>query len=70
VCEEGSQEDSDYRRQHLDNNPDYAQFIVGSEIAVIAVEIEKARICDIKDQVSYWNYVHGFSLTEAPTSAP
>lgn len=40
VCEEGSEEDSDYRRQHLDNNPDYAQFIVGSnEIAVIAVEL-------------------------------
>ena len=40
MCEEGSEEDSEYRRRHHENNPDYAQFIVGSsEIAVIAVEL-------------------------------
>jgi hypothetical protein len=64
VCAESSEEEHIYRDLHLNNNADYRQFILGHDIAVIVVELERARICDIKDQVSYWNYIHGFSNTE------
>lgn len=49
-----------YRAIHLNNNPDYAQFITGSEIAVMQIGIEKVRMCDINDKVSYWNSKHGY----------
>lgn len=40
VCVEGSAEEAELRRLHLENNSDYKQFIVGSrDIAVIAVEL-------------------------------
>ena len=42
-----------YRNIHLQKNPDYAQFIEGNE--VIIIRIEKARICDINDQVKHWD---------------
>lgn len=42
-----------YRNIHLQNNPDYKQFIEGNE--VIIIRIEKARICDIKDKVTHWD---------------
>lgn len=45
---------------HLKNNPDYAQFIQGDQIAVLKVTVEKARMCDINDKVSYWNSKKGF----------
>jgi hypothetical protein len=48
------------RALHLNSNPDYSQFIVGDEIAVIIIRIEKARMCDIHDRVSYWNVKDGF----------
>ena len=44
-----------YRKIHLMKNPKYEQFIVGDDIAVIIVKIDSARICDIKDKVTYWN---------------
>ena len=37
------------------NNPDYEQFIIGSEQAIVVVRIEMARMCDLNDRVSYWN---------------
>jgi hypothetical protein len=43
------------RAIHLKNNPDYEQFIIGEEIAIIILRIEKARMCDINDRVSYWD---------------
>ena len=61
VCEEGSDEEKELRQLHLSNNVDYRQFIVGKNVAVIAVEIERARICDVHDHVSYWNYEDGIS---------
>ena len=44
-----------YRNIHLNKNPKYEQFIIGNDIAVIIVKIDSARICDIKDKVTYWN---------------
>jgi hypothetical protein len=48
-----------YSDIHLKNNPNYSQFIKGDEIAVMKVIIEKARLCDINDNVSYWNAKDG-----------
>lgn len=50
-----------YRSLHLTNNREYAQFIVGSDIAVLVVRIEKATICDINDKVRRWSAVNGFT---------
>lgn len=46
-----------YRQIHLQNNQDYAQFIVGDDIAVILVKVNSARLCDIKDNVTQWSGV-------------
>ena len=43
-----------YRQAHLSNNPDYPQFIVGDDIAILCVDVTSARICDINDQVTKW----------------
>lgn len=48
------------RAIHLKNNPDYSQFIAGDDIAVIKIAVEKARMCDINDRVSYWTAREGF----------
>lgn len=42
------------RAEHLRKNKGYEQFIVGDQIAIIAVRIKRARICNINDQVSEW----------------
>eukprot|EP00040_Diaphanoeca_grandis_P034369 m.212895 g.212895 ORF g.212895 m.212895 type:complete len:212 (-) comp33136_c0_seq5:30-665(-) len=42
------------RQLHVENNPNYRQFIVGDDIAVFTVTIDRARICDIKDNVQHW----------------
>ena len=52
-------EDSDpqgqlYRREHLTQNKEYAHFITGEDIAVIAVRFDSARMCNFKDQVKHW----------------
>lgn len=56
---EGSEEEKLYREIHLKNNPDYAQFIVGPEIAVVLVKVDRARLCNIKDQVTTWSSKEG-----------
>jgi hypothetical protein len=46
---------------HLKCNPEYSQFIAkdpDGNIAVVIVNIDRARICDIKDQVRFWNSNH------------
>ncbi len=50
-----------YREIHLKNNPDYAQFIKGDEIAVMKVQVERARMCDINDRVCYWSAKDGYT---------
>lgn len=44
-----------YRLAHLKNNPDYPQFIVGEDIAVMCIFVDSARICNIHDQVTKWS---------------
>ena len=46
--------DEKYRNLHRNKNPSYEQFIVGEGIAIFIVRIEKARICDVHDKVTYW----------------
>jgi hypothetical protein len=48
-----------YRRAHLHHNPDYPQFIVGKDIAILRVNVTSARICNINDQVIKWDVADG-----------
>jgi len=50
-----------YRDAHLKNNPDYPQFIVGKDIAMLRVDVVSARICNINDKVVKWNVASGTS---------
>ena len=50
-----------YRQAHLKNNPDYPQFIVGQHIAILAVSVVSARICNINDEVIKWTVSSGSS---------
>ncbi|CAM9604074.1 unnamed protein product, partial [Discosporangium mesarthrocarpum] len=43
-----------YRSLHLQNNPGSKTFIVGPNIAIITVQVQTARTCDIKDRVKVW----------------
>lgn len=51
---DGSSEEK-YRRAHLAHNPEYPQFIVGPDIAVLCIDVQSARICDLNDKVIHWN---------------
>lgn len=44
-----------YRQAHLNHNPDYPQFIVGEDIAILCIDITSARICNVNDQVIHWH---------------
>jgi hypothetical protein len=48
-----------YRKAHLAHNPDYPQFIVGEDIAVLCIDVTSARICDLNDKVVHWNVLEG-----------
>jgi general stress protein 26 len=50
-----------FRQEHLRANPRYPQFIVGPDIAILAVEIQKARIADIHDRVTKWSVGEGIT---------
>eukprot|EP00593_Proboscia_inermis_P015677 CAMPEP_0171301556 /NCGR_PEP_ID=MMETSP0816-20121228/10755_1 /TAXON_ID=420281 /ORGANISM="Proboscia inermis, Strain CCAP1064/1" /LENGTH=107 /DNA_ID=CAMNT_0011779235 /DNA_START=1 /DNA_END=324 /DNA_ORIENTATION=- len=54
VLKDGEQTEK-YRAAHLDHNPDYPQFIVGPDIAMLGIMVSSARICNINDQVTQWN---------------
>jgi hypothetical protein len=49
----------------MENNPEYRQFIVGEDIAVLLIHIDRARMCDVQDRVCYWNARDGKSCSEA-----
>jgi len=53
IVEEGERS-ARYRAAHLKHNPDYPQFIVGDDIAMLCVNATSARICNIDDQVTKW----------------
>eukprot|EP00554_Chaetoceros_debilis_P000676 CAMPEP_0194086430 /NCGR_PEP_ID=MMETSP0149-20130528/21114_1 /TAXON_ID=122233 /ORGANISM="Chaetoceros debilis, Strain MM31A-1" /LENGTH=228 /DNA_ID=CAMNT_0038769523 /DNA_START=23 /DNA_END=709 /DNA_ORIENTATION=+ len=44
-----------YRAKHLKHNPEYPQFIVGDDIAILCIFVQSARICNVNDQVTRWN---------------
>jgi len=44
-----------YRAAHLRHNPEYPQFIVGDDIAILCVDVKSASICNINDEVTKWN---------------
>jgi len=44
-----------YRAAHLKHNPDYPQFIVGDDIAMLCVDVSTARICNVNDEVTRWD---------------
>ena len=46
----------DMRSKHLERHGEgYMQFIVGKDIAVLSVEVESAKICNVKDEVVTWD---------------
>jgi len=49
------QDEIKYRQEHLKHNPDYPQFILGSDIAVLCIHVTSGRICDVNDNVIHWN---------------
>ena len=57
------------RDKHLDHNPDQAIFIEGPGIAVVAIEVEYARICDDRDRVTNWSIRDGWG-GHSPPSKP
>jgi hypothetical protein len=48
-----------YRQKHLQHNPEYPQFIVGEDIAMLCIDVTSARICDVQDHVIKWNVQDG-----------
>ena len=57
-----------YRAIHLASNPSYSQFIVGEDIAIVTVNLERARVCDVNDRVQHFERsegsLHGVQWTE------
>ena len=51
--EEGSLAER-YRAIHLARNKAYSQFIVGPDIAIITVHLQRARVCDVNDRVAHF----------------
>eukprot|EP00978_Attheya_sp_CCMP212_P017251 scaffold45905_cov51-Attheya_sp.AAC.1 len=52
--EDGADNEERYRAAHLKHNPNYPQFIVGDDIAILCIHVHEARICNIDDQVVKW----------------
>uniref|UniRef100_A0A7S4ANC2 Pyridoxamine 5'-phosphate oxidase N-terminal domain-containing protein n=1 Tax=Pseudo-nitzschia australis TaxID=44445 RepID=A0A7S4ANC2_9STRA len=65
-------DETKYRQAHLRHNPDYPQFIVGEDIAVLCIHVTSARICDLNDRVVHWNVddVVQEAATATPTHTP
>lgn len=51
-----------YREAHLKHNPDYPQFIIGDDIAILCVRVTSASVCNIHDQVQKWDINQGSEL--------
>ena len=64
-----------YRQIHLGRNAAYSQFIVGDDIAIITVRLNRARVCDVNDRVQHFRRDDSgkcwseFSPAAAPSSA-
>jgi hypothetical protein len=55
ILASGKTKAEQYRAAHLKHNPDYPQFIVGDDIAILCVHVTSARICNVHDQVTKWD---------------
>jgi general stress protein 26 len=49
------------RAKHLANNPSQSVFIAGPGVAIVAILVESARICNASDKVSSWSVAGGWS---------
>jgi len=56
---EGGERAERFRKAHLEHNPEYPQFIVGEDIAILSVMVTEARICNIDDRVQKWTVESG-----------
>ena len=59
-----------YRAIHLAANRSYSQFIVGEDIAIITVNLQRARVCDVNDRVAHFAKVGSGSAWEEVTLPP
>ena len=66
-----------YRAIHLARNKSYSQFIVGPDIAIITVHLQRARVCDVNDRVAHfakqgegWNEITQPSSPSGGSSPP
>lgn len=62
------QDEERYRKAHLAHNPDYPQFIVGEDIAVLCIDVVSARICDLNDKVVHWNVLEADAASKSANS--
>ena len=63
-------DETKYRQAHLRHNPDYPQFIVGEDIAVLCIHVTSARICDLNDRVVHWNVDDAVPEAATATATP
>jgi len=54
----------------LAHNPQQAVFITGPDIAVVAVDVDYARVCNNQDKVSNWSTEAGWDGDKAPGVSP
>lgn len=69
VIEEGPEAER-HRALHLQANPGYEQFIVGENIAIVAIFVHTARICNVRDEVQHWYAGQGDSTAASPRATP
>jgi len=60
VLDEGDPLSEAFRARHLAHNPSQGVFIMGPGIAMVAISVEYAQICDSKDKVSNWSAAEGW----------
>jgi len=51
------------RAKHLAHNPKSSVFITGDGIAMVAIDVEYARVCDAQDKVSNWSVADGWDAS-------
>mmetsp|Transcript_22575 Transcript_22575/g.50941 ORF Transcript_22575/g.50941 Transcript_22575/m.50941 type:complete len:220 (-) Transcript_22575:121-780(-) len=61
VLDEKTADSEELRAKHLAHNPEQEVFINGTGIAVVAVDVESARVCDDLDQVTGWSVSQGWA---------
>lgn len=52
---ESGESEGAYRAIHADRNKNMSQFIIGPNIVIITLRIEKVMVSDLQDEVSEWS---------------